>query len=264
MAGLIGLGREAEGHGPHVPVVGGTGNEGHEQQVGEYVLEAEADRHHELERARGNRIIEEALGHRQEPHPVVGMVEIMHAVVVLVVVGDGVHLGLCMTDLVERLHQASNTRPRARKLAAGVSKAAVRNVLERANAAHEQLDGVDVARIGDVEMAVVLVERVENGVQLALLLGLVFPVGIHGQAERIFPLVPVVDLDALIGHVGIDVFHLLVRRHPVETSGHDRITLFQPQFLLGNLHVHVFVSLSFRRSSRASSRRRSGRGCPTW
>jgi hypothetical protein len=63
----------------------------------------------------------------------------------------------------------------------------------------KSLSGVDVARVGDVEMAVVLVEGVDDRVELALLLGLVLPVGVHGQAEGVFPLVPVVDLDALVG-----------------------------------------------------------------
>ena len=38
-------------------------------------------------------------------------------------------------------------------------------------------------------------ERVDDGIELALLLGLVFPVGVHRQPERVFPLVPVLDLD---------------------------------------------------------------------
>jgi hypothetical protein len=41
------------------------------------------------------------LRHRQVPDAVVGMMEVMHAVVVLVVVRDGVDLGLGVADLVE-------------------------------------------------------------------------------------------------------------------------------------------------------------------
>ncbi len=265
MAGFVGLGREAEGHGAHVAVVGRARDEGHEQQVGQHVLEREADRDHELERAGGDGVVEEALRHRQEPHAVVGMMEVMHAVVVLVVVRDRVDLGLRVTDLVERLHQAGDARAGAGELAAGMGEAAVRDVLERADAAQEQLDGVEVARIGDVEVAVALDVGVEHGVQLALLLGLVLPVGIHGQAEGVFPLVPVMDLDPLVGDVGVDVFHLLVRRLPVEAARHDRIALFQAELFLGYLHVHCVVSFgALRRSRKGSFRRRSGRGCQTW
>jgi hypothetical protein len=67
VAGLVGLGREAEGHGAHVAVVGRTRHEGHEQQVGQHVLEAEADGHHELEGAGGDGVVEEGARHRQVP-----------------------------------------------------------------------------------------------------------------------------------------------------------------------------------------------------
>jgi hypothetical protein len=78
----------------------------------------------------------------------------------------------------------------------------VRHVFQRADAVEEELDRVDVARVGHVEVAVVLGEGVDDRVELALLLGLVLPVGVHGQAEGVFPLVPVVDLDALVLGVG--------------------------------------------------------------
>jgi hypothetical protein len=72
----------------------------------------------------------------------------------------------------------------------------VGRVLQRDHAVDEQLERVEVAGVGDVELAVVLLEGVDDGVELALLLALVLPVGVHGQAEGVFPLVPVVDLDA--------------------------------------------------------------------
>jgi hypothetical protein len=55
----------------HVAVVGRARHEGHEQQVGQHVFEREADRDHELERAGGDGVVEERLGHRQVPDAVV-------------------------------------------------------------------------------------------------------------------------------------------------------------------------------------------------
>jgi hypothetical protein len=50
------------------------------------------------------------------------------------------HLRLGVADLVERLHQAGDARAGAGELAAGTGEAAVRDVLERADAADEELE----------------------------------------------------------------------------------------------------------------------------
>jgi hypothetical protein len=181
VAGFVGLGREAEGHGAHVAVVGRARHEGHEQQVGQHVLEAEADGHHELERAGGDGVVEEGLG-TDRYHTRSCMWRVVQAVVVLVVVGQGVDLGLGVADLVEGLHQAGDARADAGNWRPAWAKPRCA-VLQRADAAEEELDGVEVAGVGDVQVAVVLGVGVDDRVELALLLGLVLPVGVHGQAE---------------------------------------------------------------------------------
>ncbi|MCY1464674.1 hypothetical protein D9M71_827350 [compost metagenome] len=75
-------------------------------------------------------------------------------------------------------------------------------------------------------MAVVLREGIEDRVQLFLFLGLVFPVGVHGQAERIFPLVPIGDLAAFETFVRVDVLVGLVAGLPVEVTGHAAVFFF--------------------------------------
>ncbi|MCY1298660.1 hypothetical protein D9M70_481560 [compost metagenome] len=233
--GLVGLRREAEGDGGHVAVVGGTGHEGHEQQVGQHVLEAERDRREELEGAGGARVLEEGLGHREEPHPVMHVGEVMQAVEVLVVVAHGVDLGLHVAQLVDRLHLAGDPRTGATEVPADAGEALVGLVLQRGHAAEEQLQRVDVARVGQVGMAVVLGEGIEDGVELLLLLGLVLPVGVHGQAEGVLPLVPVGDLDALEALVGVDVFLALVARLPAEVAGQAAVLVFLVQAFGGHL-----------------------------
>ncbi|MNL13303.1 hypothetical protein D3C87_1342060 [compost metagenome] len=91
---FVGLCREAKGDRGHVAVERRSGHERHEQQVGQHVLERERDCREELERSRRARVFEERLGHREEPHAVVHMREIMQAVEVLVVVTHRVNLSL--------------------------------------------------------------------------------------------------------------------------------------------------------------------------
>ena len=257
VTGFVRLGREAESHGAHVAVVGRAGHKRHEQQVGEHVFEGEADGDHELERAGRDRIVKEGTRHRQVPHALQHVRRIVEAVVVLVVVRQGVDLCLRMTQLVERLHQAGHTRTGAREGTAGHGEATVRHVLERADAGQEQLDGIEVARVGHVQVTVVLRIGLDDGVELALLFRLVFPVGVHGQAERVFPLVPVVDLDALVFHQRVHILARLVGGFPVQLAGHVAVFFFQSELLAGAcFHIHCLCS-SLTRSSTGSFRRRS-------
>ena len=101
MPGLIGLGGETEGHRRHIAIKGSAGHEGHEQQVGQHVLERETYRHHELEGAGTARVVEEGLGHGQVPHPVVHVGKVLEAIEVLVVMTHGVNLGLHVTQLIQ-------------------------------------------------------------------------------------------------------------------------------------------------------------------
>ncbi|MNM95424.1 hypothetical protein D3C81_1078690 [compost metagenome] len=217
--GLVGLRREAEGDGGHVAVVGGTGHEGHEQQVGQHVFEAERDRREELEGASRAGVLEEGLGHREEPHPVVHVGKVMQAVEVLVVVAHRVHLGLHVAQLVDRLHLAGHPRTGTAKVPADPGEPLVSLIFQWCDAAEKQLQGIDVAGIGDVLMAVVLGEGIEDRIQLLLFFGLVFPVGVHGQAEGVFPLVPVGDLDALEALVRVDRVFALVAWFPAQVTG---------------------------------------------
>lgn len=121
----------------------------------------------------------------------------VHAVEVLVVVADRVRLGLVVAQLVDGLHLRRDAGAFAGELAAHMGEAAVCVVLQRRHALDEQLERVDVARVGHAELAVVLREGLDDGVELLLLLALVLPVGVHGQAERVLPLVPVVQLSLI-------------------------------------------------------------------
>ena len=152
-------------------------------------------------------------------------------------------LRLRVAHLVDRLHQAGDARSNTGEVAAGGRKTAVRLVFERRDAGEEELDGVQVARVGDTEVAVVLREGVEYRVELALLLGLVLPVGVHRQAEGIFPLVPIVDLDALELRLREDLVHRLIAGFPVEAARHVGVLFLEAQLLLTRLHVHVCLPL---------------------
>ncbi|MCY1186299.1 hypothetical protein D9M73_271600 [compost metagenome] len=91
-------------------------------------------------------------------------------------------------------------------------------------------------------MAVVLGKGIEDGVQLLLLLRLVFPVGVHGQAEGVFPLVPVGDLDAFEALHRVDVFVALVARLPVQVAGQATVLVFHVQAFGGHGRLLVLVS----------------------
>ncbi|MNC18110.1 hypothetical protein D3C75_660050 [compost metagenome] len=251
---LVGLRREAEGDGGHVAVVGGAGHERHEQQVGQHVLEAEADGDHELERAGSHGVVEERTGHRGVPDAVAVLGEAVEAVVELVVVGQRVDLRLRVADLVDGLHLAGDLGADAGELAADAGEALVGGVLAGADGLQEHLQRRQVAGVGDVQVAVVLRVGVDDGVELALLLGLVLPVGVHGQAEGVFPLVPVVNLDAFVLHVGEHFLLGAVGGLPAEIAGEQLVLVFQAQLLVGGFHVHGGVlAHSFQVRVRVSS-----------
>jgi hypothetical protein len=235
---LVRLGGEAEGHGGHVAVVGRPRHEGHEQQVGEHILEGEADRDHELERAGAHGVIEEGTRHRGVPDAVAGIGEGMEAVVIAVVVGQGVDLRLRMADLVDGLHLAGHLGADAGELAPDPGEALVRRILARADGLQENLQRRQVAGVGEIQVAVVLGVGIDDGVELALLFGLVFPVGVHGQAEGVFPLVPVMDAQALVGHIRVDRFLALVAGLPAQVAGEQAVAFLDAEFLLGDFHVH--------------------------
>jgi len=110
----------------------------------------------------------------------------------------------------------------------------VRLIFLRRNAGQEQLHDIGVAAVGDLGLAVVLREGVEHRIELALLLRLEFPVGVHGQAERVFPRRPVLDLDPLERVVGENLVHRLIGGLPVEAARHMRVALLETEFLDGH------------------------------
>ncbi len=236
VTGFVRLRREAEGHGGHIAVVRRARHERHEQQVGQHIFERERNRGQKLERAGRAGVVKERLGHRQKPDPVVHVGKIVQTIKVLVVVAHGVQLGLHMTQLVNRLHLAGYPRTGPAEMPADLGIALKRAVFQRRNTGQKQLEGVNVARIGNVLVAVVLGEGVEDSVQLLLFFGLILPVGIHGQAERVFPLVPVGDLDPLKAFVGEDVLLLLVARFPGHVAGQVLVLVFEAELLVLGSH----------------------------
>src|SRR5690606_27991253 len=100
---------------------------------------------------------------------------------------------------------------------------------------------------------VVLGEGIQYRIEFLLFLGLVLPVGVHGQAERILPLVPVGDLDALEMLVGIDVLLLLVAGLPVQVAGQVVISVLETEFLLLDCHGMFSDQFFHSRTKRSSS-----------
>ncbi len=185
-------------------------------------------------------VVEEALRHRQVPDAVVHVLPVVETVEELVVLADGVDLGLHVAQFVDRLHLAGDLRADSGELAPGHGETAVRGVFQRRHAGQEQLQRVDVARVGDVELAVVLRKGVDDRIELALLLGLVFPVGVHGQAEGILPLAPVVNVDALEFHLREQGRLALVAGLPAQITGEFLVFLAQAQALVRS-HVRLLV-----------------------
>ena len=231
---LVALRGEAEGHRGQVAVEARPAHERHEQQVGQQVLEAERDRGQELERAGRNAVLEERLRHAQVPHPVVHLGEVVHSAVVLVVLADRVGLGLRVAQLVDALAQRREPAPGPVEVAGQVAEVPVGRVLQGRHPAQEQLERVDVAGVGQRQVALPLGEAVDDGVELLVLLRLVLAVRVDRQPERVLPLVPVVDLDALVAGVGVDVFRLDVGGCPVEVAGEQSVPLPHRQLGLGH------------------------------
>ena len=150
----------------------------------------------------------------------------MQAVEVLVVVAHGVDLRLHVAQFVDGLHLAGDPCTGAAELPADPGETLIGLVFQRRDTGQEQLQRVDVTGVRQRGMAVVLRERIEDRVEFFLFLGLVLPVGVHGQAERVFPLVPVGDLDPFETLMGVDVLVGLVARLPVQVTGHAAVFFF--------------------------------------
>ena len=230
MPALIGLRGEPERHRRHVAVEAGAAHERHEQQVGEQVLEAEGDGDQELERARGYRVVEQRLGHRQVPDPVVHLRPAVEPAVVLVVVADRVDLRLGVPQLVHALAQRGEPRRGALKVAGEEREVPVRRVLQRGDALQEDLDRVEVAGVGQRQVTLGLREAVQDGVQPFVLLRLVLVIGVDGEPERVGPAVPVVDGDALVPGIRVQRLAFDVGGLPVEVPGQQRVPLLERQF----------------------------------
>ncbi len=168
------------------------------------------------------------------------MLEVMKAIEELVVMADCVDLGLRVTQFVDCLHLAGDPRTGSTKVAPRQREAAVRGVFERAHPRQEQLQRIDIPRVGDIELAVVLLEGINDRVELAFFFALIFPVSVHCQAKRVFPFVPVVDLDAFEFVVRKDLIHRLVGGFPSETARQHRVVFLNAQLLrcrVGGAHV---------------------------
>ena len=238
VARLIGLRGEAESGGRHIAVVGRARDKGHEQQIGQDVFKGKRDRGHELEGPGAHRVLEKALGNGQIPGAVTQVRKTVKAREEFVVVAEGVQLGLGMTQLVDGLHLAGDARTGAAKRTSGMREAAMGGVFQRRDALQPQLHRAQVARVGNIQLAVVLLERIEDGVELALFLGLILPVGLHGEAEWIGPPIPVLDLDAFVFVVGKHLIHGDIGGFPVEAAGQERIAFFQAE-LFRFCHDHA-------------------------
>jgi hypothetical protein len=158
---------------------------------------------------------------------------VVEPAVVLVVVGEGVDLGLRVAHLVDRLAQRREPRAGTVEVPGEVGEVAVGLVLQRRDALEEQLHRVEVGRLGQAEVALALGEPVEHGVEPLVLLRLVLRVGVDGEAEGVLPLAPVVDLDALELGVGEHVALGDVARLPVEVTGQRLIALLHGQLARG-------------------------------
>ena len=136
-------------------------------------------------------------------------------------------LGLVVTQFVNRLQLRRNASAGASELTAYVGIAPVRVVLQRRDTLDKQLERIDIARIADTELPVVLRKGVDYRVELAIFLALVLPVGVHRQTKRIFPFIPIVNLDAFIGVIGKHFVHRLVSGVPMQASRHRGIAIFE-------------------------------------
>ena len=227
VARLVRLRREAKRHGGNVAVVCSTRHERHEQQVGQYVFKGKAHSGQELERTTAEGIFKEGLGHGQIPHVVEPVVGRVHAIEVLVVVRDGMRFGLEVTQFINGLHLSGDTRTCTCELTTHVLKTTVGVVLQRCHTLNEQFQSIDVARITDTQLTIVLRKGVDHRVKFLVLFALVFPIRVHGQTERVFPFVPVMDLDAFVLVIGKHLVHGLVGGVPMQAARHRSVAVFQ-------------------------------------
>ena len=148
-----------------------------------------------------------------------------------------------MTHFIDGLELAGYAGAGAAKTAAQHGEAAESGVLQRCNTLHPDLHGIHVPCIGYVQLAVVLGKTVKDGVQFPFLLRLVFPVSVHGETERVLPLVPVLDLYTLVLVVGEYVIHGLVGGLPIQSSGHKLV--FLSQIKASGFSCHRMFLLNF-------------------
>ena len=148
-------------------------------------------------------------------------------------------LRLGVANFINGLHLTGHLRPYTAKLAAHTGKPFVRGVLTRTDGLQKYFQGRQIACIGNIQMAVILRMGVNNRVKLALFFRLILPVRIHGQAERIFPLVPVMDLQPFIGNVGKDFFLGAIRRFPCQVTRQQAVLFFRIHFFIICFHVHA-------------------------
>ena len=96
-------------------------------------------------------------------------------------------LGLRVPQLVDALAQRREARTGPVQMAGEILEVAVRRVFERGDALEEDLQRVDVARVGEVQVTLPLGETLDDRVELLVLLRLVLAVGVDGQPERVLP-----------------------------------------------------------------------------
>ena len=226
VAGFVGLGAEAKRHRGHVAVVRRARHKGHKQKIGQHVFKRKADGEQKFKRAGRARVFKERFGHREIPHAVVHMAPILKAVEKFVVMAHGVDLRLHMAQFVDRLHLAGNARADAAELPPHMGIALKSLIFERGYAGEENLDGVEIARVGNIHLAVVLGKCIENGIKLFLFFGLVFPISIHGEAEWVFPFRPIGDFDALEIFIRECLFALLIGKFPIQIAGEQAVFVF--------------------------------------
>src|SRR5579875_3146008 len=123
----------------------------------------------------------------------------------------------------------------------GEGKTAMGIVFKRYHALDENLNRVEVSRIGERKEPVVLRKGIDHGIEFLLFFALVFPIGISGETEGIFRFVPVVDLDAFVGGERKDLLHGLVSGLPAEAAGHEVIAFTQREFFLFSTRIHDTV-----------------------
>ena len=191
------------------------------------------------------------------------MAPILKAVEKLVVMAHGVDLRLHMAQFVNRLHLAGNACADAAKLPPHMGVTLISLVFERGHAGEEYFDGVQVAWIGNIQLAVVLRKGIKNGIKLFLFFGLVFPVGIHGEAKRVFPFRPVGNFDAFEFFIGEGLLAVLVGKFPIQIAGEQAVFVFQVEFGCHVMFLLVAVSALNAASSGLIVRRLHQR-CRRW